>query len=119
MGTSDDLRRQDLKKRVERLGAESREEAEQYAKKADYYWAVVRKYERAARYPWLPVEPTPGAVSFTARPECLLRPIPSRVPGEDTCIQCAGTDRCRAGDRRLAGFDCAKRAYLARGGGGD
>ena len=59
MGTSDDLRRQDLKKRVERLGAESREEAEQYAKKADYYWAVVRKYERAARYPWLPVEPDP------------------------------------------------------------
>jgi hypothetical protein len=29
------------------------------AAKADYYAALARKYERAARYPWLPVEPEP------------------------------------------------------------
>jgi hypothetical protein len=26
---------------------------------ADYYAALARKHERAARYPWLPVEPDP------------------------------------------------------------
>jgi hypothetical protein len=27
--------------------------------RADHHAAMVRKYERAARYPWLPVEPDP------------------------------------------------------------
>ena len=28
-------------------------------RRADYHGAMRRKYERAARYPWLPVEPDP------------------------------------------------------------
>jgi hypothetical protein len=35
----------------------ARETAARYASMADQYSALVRKYERAARYPWLPVEP--------------------------------------------------------------
>jgi hypothetical protein len=41
--TSGELQRQNLKKHVERWAA------------------LARKYERAARYPWLPVEPDPPA----------------------------------------------------------
>jgi hypothetical protein len=36
-----------------------REDAADYARKADYREALALKYERAARYPWLPVEPDP------------------------------------------------------------
>jgi hypothetical protein len=34
-------------------------EAAKFAAVATHYAALVRKYERAARYPWLPVEPDP------------------------------------------------------------
>jgi hypothetical protein len=33
--------------------------AELSAARAAYHTALVQKYERAARYPWLPVEPDP------------------------------------------------------------
>jgi hypothetical protein len=33
----------------------------QHKQRAAYYAAQARKYERAARYPWLPVEPDPPA----------------------------------------------------------
>jgi hypothetical protein len=39
--------------------ARHREDAADYARKAHYRAALVRKYERAARFPWLPVEPDP------------------------------------------------------------
>src|SRR5262245_6514471 len=37
----------------------SREAAARYAKVADYYAELGQKYEKAARYPWLHVEPAP------------------------------------------------------------
>jgi hypothetical protein len=36
-----------------------REDAADYARKADFREALALKYEYAARYPWLPVEPDP------------------------------------------------------------
>jgi hypothetical protein len=42
----------DLGRRVEKIAAKS-------AAMAVHYAALARKYERAARYPWLPVEPDP------------------------------------------------------------
>jgi hypothetical protein len=39
--------------------ARHRDRAARLAAEADYYAEPARKYEQAARYPWLPVEPNP------------------------------------------------------------
>jgi hypothetical protein len=39
--------------------ARHRADAADYARKAEYREALVRKYETAARFPWLPVAPDP------------------------------------------------------------
>jgi hypothetical protein len=46
-------------KEAERLSATYRRLAQQSALRAAYHAALGRKYERAARYPWLAIEPDP------------------------------------------------------------
>jgi hypothetical protein len=47
---------------VEEQAARREGEAEaNHTRRADYYARSARKYERAARYPWLPVPPDPPA----------------------------------------------------------
>jgi len=35
-------------------------EADQHSRRMEYHTAMARKYEHAARYPWLPVAPDPA-----------------------------------------------------------
>jgi hypothetical protein len=51
--------RRENRRRLEGWAARSGVEPARYARMAAHYAALVRKYERAARYPWLPLEPDP------------------------------------------------------------
>jgi hypothetical protein len=42
------------------LGDRLRRDREQVSQGVEYHSAMARKYRRAARYPWLPVEPDPS-----------------------------------------------------------
>jgi hypothetical protein len=47
------------------------------SQRCDYFAALRRNYERAARYPWLPVSPDPAE---PAPPELPLKPTPPNLP---------------------------------------
>jgi hypothetical protein len=64
--TSSTARGEALKSRIGGTSGMSNEEImhlyrryEQITDRADHHASLVRKYEHAARYPWLPVEPDP------------------------------------------------------------
>jgi hypothetical protein len=59
MPYEDPIRRDWFAVSMQQLALESREDAVKWLAKAGHYAASARKYERAARYPWLPVEPEP------------------------------------------------------------
>ena len=50
---------EDHKAAIRMSAKDFREDAEQATRRAAYHASLKRKYERAARYPWLPVEPDP------------------------------------------------------------
>ena len=49
----------DVKRVYERIHASSVSDLRRYTAAHEYYRLLERKYQRAARYPWLPVEPDP------------------------------------------------------------
>jgi hypothetical protein len=55
--TSVDVPTKESTKRPQRWAAKSRADAARYATLTAHYAALAHKYGRAARYPWLPVEP--------------------------------------------------------------
>jgi hypothetical protein len=56
-GSSDDLTGELIDRKIWRLSTEAREAAARCGTKAAHHAALNRKYERAARYPWLTVQP--------------------------------------------------------------
>jgi len=58
-GSSDDLTGELIDRERWRLSTDALEATARWGTKAAHYAALNRKYERAARYPWLPVGPDP------------------------------------------------------------
>jgi hypothetical protein len=65
-GSPDDLTGEIIDREIWRSHIEAVETAARYGAEAAHYTALNRKYERAARYPWLTVEPDPPPPKWIA-----------------------------------------------------